>query len=1830
MEDDGPDFSYAYGSTADGSANWNPALRPTSPPAPVQQKPGHPSISRTLDNATPPTPFDGFLVTPGVEAAVDFLGHPEDIGKYEGAEDDDFFDRYGQNQGATAPRQDHIAQHSAAPVQTSTVIDQSTTASSSRPADATSSRQEVQPSQHTRQPVQDAFANEHDNTVAVPPQELTEPLNFSGTQTHNTEPPLLPEEEDVGRVPAENDLDMHATGAEAVEQLHPGVERIDGPVEEHVPEENYEFQGESTQLEEAQEDDAAAPLISDVTTPAPVADSLDTDTAWGETPGEGADFSFDGLATHTSQPQLQEMEPMTPFEVGGEPAQPAVPSPPASLFEENEAFAREVETFNRQSESTVLSNPEPSFDFGQDEGQDFEFGQKGTEAFDVGTQENANTDTKAIEPEASEAPADLDAAWGAAFEDDDFLPEDVAADAFNFGDDEGFLDDLSAANTFLEQNVTPMTEAVPVVPAKSASRYAPAGATVPSASTATTRAPASQYLPTTTPFTSLSQPTQPQQTSQQSALGTPSPYSAAFGATPQRPNLTTSAASFADKARTGYASPYDLPEEIAKPRRRPVAQQAASPMAPAVQPPPRSSSMLQAGSVAPPTGPQRPVSSFAPNAGIIPMQSPASAPGQAGTAPTSNRVERKNSADFFAELPVAPPKPRAQTPMGKYAPQSTSQSQNLPQMPLRAPSSYAPGPTAQIPPPSNVVQGAAMGLRAPDRMMPYAEEPSNQSMPLPQAPPISRYSPAVPQANGQPPAGHGVNRYSQAPPPAPPVASRYSPAPPRIPAQAGPTAAYPSEISPPPSRSAVQPFAPRTSSPLAYSSTPTQVQPVHQNEMNPAPSQVMDAGNTGAMFDQSTSHAQVPSQPPPMANSPYAPREATPPGDAASGTNSPKKTSSYLPGAVKLPTRSITEPGMAPPPRSYTSSPATSLKQPKLAQVAERSVSAYITPVQTQQTPMVTQMPGENIIQAPPARQSIAPNAAFVMPQDERMHDPLQRWKGAPILRWGSGGQIVSSFPTHVPRYGMSAAGPMIKCMQDDYKVRNIKEVYPLSDAFLKFPGPLKKGKKKDVLTWLRAYVDNLEKTLPSMHLGGPAPTLDIRSEEKLMLWRIMTLFIEHDGQLEGSPVIEAAARQILGASLPSTEPMSAEPLSAVPQSTLSEAQGHPNVLGTLRDFLIAGDREKAVWHAVDQRLWAHSFLIASTLSKDIWKQVVQEFVRKEIRKAGDNTESLAALYQVFAGNWEESIDELVSVSARAGFQMVNTEGSSQRDALAGLAKWRETLLLILSNRSTGDAQALLSLGKLLRNYDRIEAAHICFLFARSTVRLSGADDPQADLVLLGEDPATHGSDFGKDLESVLLTEVLEFGLTLGSSPVTSMPHLQVYKLYHAEVLAESAQKSEAQSYCDAVTSIVHGKTNRSPYYNLFLMQRLDELSKRLSQANIDNSSSWKPSMDKVSASLLNRFTSFVAGDDNKDAQNTASPPSDSDNFVRMKGDTPDISRQASNTDLYSAMNGTMPIPAVAPPTGAASRYAPGGAYSPRTSLDQPRSASAYQPRASQEAIRAPYDPHLRTASPPQRAASYNPAYTPQSYTPSSQGRQSLEGARPASASTFSPPSSSYQGYTPAQPSYEPEPIIAQETTPQPEAPASLQPAFGYEQPAAQPPADDEVADDSSQSHRPSFQPYEPQSFDPPPQEEGDTPPTFTSFEPPSYQPYEPVVDPEPESPAEDKPKPKKSYMDDDDDDELFRRAAALKSSKKSDADRATDEAFRKAAEADGMYSSINPAQFCILINAHSCPRRSSRRLRKTRLLVRRLVQRQRRRRHAHSTIRTHQSQARRDQSVRF
>ncbi|KAM0179102.1 hypothetical protein ACHAPC_008162 [Botrytis cinerea] len=1366
---------------------------------------------------------------------------------------------------------------------------------------------------------------------------------------------------------------------------------------------------------------------------------------------------------------------------------------------------------------------------------------------------------------------DLAAKWQAALDDefldddDELLPDededsnDKAVDpaAFFGSDDEGFLDDVEESKDAddLNNHVTG-SDANGTKPQATSSRYTPVEAvagTQPQSNKPF--APAAPFLTdlsrsSTTPETSL-----------------PFDPAVAMGSYPvqQRPDLPK-AQSFADKAKGGYASPYDLPMEVVKPRKRVSTNQ-----------------MNRGYNASAPPAPPRAASLNNPPPSAYPLQQQQqSAVNTPPAGPSAQKPKSGADGGFFEDLPIlSRPKaaPRHQT--------TPAPSQFTPSIHAGNPQNYAPASvypphstpihqeaTMRQPPPLQppmqsppMIQG---GLVAPERVSPYAPIASTGQQLQTSVPSVtSRYSPAPP------PLQHSTSA------PVPVIQSRYSPAPPQTRSQYAPSPS--ANLQSPPQ--AILPHLPRTSSPLAHFErsqdarghgaggevpnydrrSSSGYEPILRAHPLP-PTRELDENDGGipqtpiygeqAKFFTSPAQGMSPISQTPPPNTSIAARMARSPPKRAS-------PSQYTP---QHPSNTLSPPqahGFVPPPRSQTQSPGRafggsrlemSIPEPyqrpaSIEALSPRNASAF-TPTQP-----TFHAPGR--LRAPSL-------VSYVAPVDGREHDALQRWKGCPVFTWGVGGTMITSFPVDVPRYGMTSTAPMVVRSPGEVKVRNVKDLDPLENRLTSFPGPLKgKAKKKEVLSWLASGIEILEQNASYLKSLQVLSHDDKRTEERLLLWKILQVFIENDGILEGNPIVEKAVRAVLspgidneigqesplyatGADLSGISSSSTNPTTADPVD--------PAAVDRMRKHLLRGDREKAVWEAVDKRLWAHAMLISNTVSKELYKQVAQEFVQKEVKNVGDNTEPLAALYEIFAGNFEESIDELVPPSARAGFQMVSTSTSltSSKDALEGLDRWRETLGLVLSNRSTDDSKALAALGKLLSGYGRAEAAHICYLFARASSVFGGIDDPSTNVVLIGSDHLRQPFDFDRELEPVLLSEVYEYGLSLSStsSIVISSPHLAVYKLHHAAVLAEYGHRQKALEYCENIASTITSQTRRSPYHHGQLVSSLDDLSNRLKSSPKDENGSWisKPSIDKVSGSVWATFNKFVAGDeqDTTDTVSNAGSQADIGPFARIAGGTPTISRSPSVADIYGSsyngggglgINGIMPV-TQPPQTKASSRYAPGASstYTPQGSYEPPSSSHGSQPRTSFEGGRTSGE-FRRNLYDPQRQMSSEYRPTSQQYNQSS---------------SFTPQSSGYSPYTGGDSPYTPQAI-----------PSGMETPTNFDSP--QP-----MSFDGQPSYQPHMGGDEPSSNGyEPPSSTGYEPPTGNSYEPPSsstgYEPpsYEPNSMQQPDSPISTRPK--KSFMDDDDDDIPVLKTPVDSSREKTKAekDREADEAFRKAAEAD-------------------------------------------------------------------
>lgn len=785
----------------------------------------------------------------------------------------------------------------------------------------------------------------------------------------------------------------------------------------------------------------------------------------------------------------------------------------------------------------------------------------------------------------------------------------------------------------------------------------------------------------------------------------------------------------------------------------------------------------------------------------------------------------------------------------------------------------------------------------------------------------------------------------------------------------------------------------------------------------------------------------------------------------------------------------------------------------------------------------------------------------FIRPSDGREKDPLERWKGSPIFTFGFGGTSVSSFPKQIPRYPAGQTLPMIKCSPGEVKF-HAGMVVPLDEWVSSFPGPLKsKSKKKELLDWMQQRISQLADC--EIIVANDSVKLDPRKrhEEKIILWKLIRILVEHDGVIEGNSGAISAVRCILS---PEVAPAIITTNNTSSSSSHSPHQyldgirkfdrphrasrsPNPEAIEALRKILLQGEQEKAVWYAADQRLWAHALLLASTLHPDIWRQVIQEFIRQEIRTFGQNTESLASFYQVLARNWEESIDELVPPSARAGLPMVSgvERSGSSTNALDGLDRWRETLTLILSNRSQDDWKALLSLGQLLCSYGRIEAAHICFIFAKSSGLFGGVDDPQVSVALIGADHITHPLDYCRDLDSILLTEIYDFAITVLTPSIakTFSPHLQSYKLYHALMLAEYGYRSEAQQYGDTIMSALKSTTKISPFLHGLLYGVLGDLVERLRQAPSDDSASWisRPSMDKVSGSVWTRLNQFIAGDDSDTGSAVSGKtiePDLSGPFAHVVGDSPSISQKASMSDILNSYPAAETHPTTKLPPN--SRYAPAKQSSPRSSLDHTQTWSTQEPR--REVVEG------------NKPSMAQPQYH--------SGDPSLIVMPQESSPNFYMPSPENKGYHIQSPGFSPKPHdSAQEHIPQPSLESNLDKAESGlneddRQKYYQPIVDTYSPPDSIQE--PPILNHNSASFNGTLATDTYQPQTFNSYLPPSYTPDLGTG----EEFQEDENRLRVNGEDEDEQSVIATKSRLEMGKKRPD----VDEAFRKAAEADGTF----------------------------------------------------------------
>ncbi|KAJ7632637.1 Sec23-binding domain of Sec16-domain-containing protein [Roridomyces roridus] len=475
-------------------------------------------------------------------------------------------------------------------------------------------------------------------------------------------------------------------------------------------------------------------------------------------------------------------------------------------------------------------------------------------------------------------------------------------------------------------------------------------------------------------------------------------------------------------------------------------------------------------------------------------------------------------------------------------------------------------------------------------------------------------------------------------------------------------------------------------------------------------------------------------------------------------------------------------------------------------------------------------------------------------------NDPLGRTSSrAPVISFGFAGKLLTCFHGASMNTGFDVA--LSSRNSTGIHIRQLNNIIPqsaLEVSSATYPGPLFSDPGTPTTGLTRAA--EISQGIGYLHAGSIEGR---QAEGKRVLVNLLRVLVENDGRLSGTY----------------PNPLGASELDESPIATCTL---RPSALDKIQDFLLRGERRKAYHYALDERLWAHAMIIASSIDRDSWKETVNEFLRTELGSKSQSTatapsngrEGLRVAYSLYSGQGSASVQELVpqNLLARAtGRLQVPTASHATpmtpnfaAPALANniptdsLAAWADTAAMMLSSPMNADTSAALTaLGDQLLAHQVVEAAHACYLLSPQTSPVGGIGNPSARIVLVGSRSPQVWPSFYKDSDPVILTEILEFALSLatpakGQEPFYGLPHLQAYRFIRAISLAELGELQLASRYCEAITISF---SRASPYFTGPLMDQLKALTDRI--VGLDHSDN----LDTIGRFLEGRFTKLVTGD---------------------------------------------------------------------------------------------------------------------------------------------------------------------------------------------------------------------------------------------------------------------------------------------------------------------------------------------------------------------------------
>lgn len=71
--------------------------------------------------------------------------------------------------------------------------------------------------------------------------------------------------------------------------------------------------------------------------------------------------------------------------------------------------------------------------------------------------------------------------------------------------------------------------------------------------------------------------------------------------------------------------------------------------------------------------------------------------------------------------------------------------------------------------------------------------------------------------------------------------------------------------------------------------------------------------------------------------------------------------------------------------------------------------------------------------------------------------------------------------------------------------------------------------------------------------------------------------------------------------------------ISSMTESPVAIYHIRSSCLDALQEFLLRGERRQAYHYALDEKMWAHAMVISSSIDKEAFKEVVNEFIKAEL-----------------------------------------------------------------------------------------------------------------------------------------------------------------------------------------------------------------------------------------------------------------------------------------------------------------------------------------------------------------------------------------------------------------------------------------------------------------------------------------------------------------------------------------------------------------------------------------------------------------------------------------